>query len=84
MLKNELNLLSMIKDFLKCGIMKNILEMGDIIIGHLILSKAKLKVVREVPGGEYRLILVREDKAASVCFERRFPSQVIYECFRKH
>ncbi len=24
MLKNELNLLSMIKDFLKCGIMKNI------------------------------------------------------------
>ena len=47
-------------------------EMDDIVIDHLILRRAKLMVVREVSTRNYRLILVREDEAASVCFERGF------------
>lgn len=42
---------------------------GDIVIGHLVLSNAQLKVVRDLSTGKYRLMLLRGDRTASACFE---------------
>jgi len=57
-------------------------EIGNLLIGHLVLRKATLMVVREVLGGKYRLILVREDRAAAVCFERTFAERLLSAILR--
>ncbi|KAK3367387.1 hypothetical protein B0T24DRAFT_389717 [Lasiosphaeria ovina] len=43
-------------------------EMGDIVMGHLVLADAQLRVVRDLSSNKYRLIVVRRDRVGSVCF----------------
>jgi hypothetical protein len=45
-------------------------------IGHLVLSNAQLKVVRDLSTGKYRLMLLGGDHTTSTCFERGFPEQL--------
>lgn len=45
-------------------------------IGHLVLSNAQLKVVRDLSTGKHRLMLLGGDHTASACFERGFPEQL--------
>jgi len=44
-------------------------EMGDIVIGHFVLSNAQLKIIRDLSTDGHRMILLRRDRTGSACFE---------------
>lgn len=45
---------------------------GDCFIGHLVLSEAEFKLVVDSETGRFRVVLLRGDHTAAVCFDRQY------------
>lgn len=41
-------------------------------IGHLVLSEPKFKLIVDSESGKFRIVLLRGDHTAAVCFDRQF------------
>ncbi len=46
-------------------------EVGDVVIRNVFLRDARLRVVFDPVEGKYRMIVLRRDHSASVCYERK-------------